>query len=206
MRCVSVRRTNLPIAGPGKARVLGPSTINAPNQPTCSARYAPSAEPALPSCYPLATPRPCSSISTKSQRKSPRRTRRSHSRSSWMARRQRPQGSQKHLAPAAAAACARAQPSRKHLAVHAGELAVEPHFQILRRNRRPLLLRVEHAHRSTLENHVHRSPRLGSRRSIIVRVGINPCATKSLIFWTVAGVNFVARLPARVALSCDVMV
>ena len=31
---------------------------------------------------------------------------RSHSRSSWMARRQRPQGSQKHLAPAAAAACA----------------------------------------------------------------------------------------------------
>src|SRR5258707_3607732 len=71
MRCVSVRRTNLPVAGPGKARVLGPSTINAPNQPTCSARYAPSAEPALPSCCPLATPRPCSSISTKSQRKSP---------------------------------------------------------------------------------------------------------------------------------------
>src|SRR3954466_3804251 len=70
-RCVWVRRTNSPIAGPGKARVLGPSTINAPNQPTCSARYAPSAEPALPSCCPLATPRPCSSISTKSQRKSP---------------------------------------------------------------------------------------------------------------------------------------
>ena len=66
-----------------------------------------------------------------------------------------------------------AQPSRKHLAVHAGELAVEPHLPILRRNRRPLLLRVEHAHRSTLENHVYRSPRLGSRRSIIVRVGIN---------------------------------
>ena len=37
----------------------------------CSARYAPSAEPALPSWCPLATPRPCSSISTKSQRKSP---------------------------------------------------------------------------------------------------------------------------------------
>ena len=68
---MSVRRTNSPIAGPGKARVLGPSTINAPNQPICSARYAPSAEPALPSCCPLATPRPCSSISTKSQRKSP---------------------------------------------------------------------------------------------------------------------------------------
>src|SRR6476619_4088249 len=71
MRCVSVRRTNSPIAGPEKARVPEPSTINTPNQPTCSARYAPSSEPALPSCCPLATPRPCSSISTKSQRKSP---------------------------------------------------------------------------------------------------------------------------------------
>src|SRR3982074_2427941 len=89
-----------------------------------------------------------------------------------MARRQRPQASKKHLAPAAAAACAGAQPPRKHLAVHACELAVEPHLQILRRNRRPLLLRLEHAHRSALENHVHRSPRLGSRRSLIVRVGI----------------------------------
>src|SRR3977135_1395975 len=71
MRCASVRRTNSPIAGPGKARVPGPSTINVPNQPTCSARYAPSAEPALPSCCPLATPRPCSSMSPKSQRKAP---------------------------------------------------------------------------------------------------------------------------------------
>jgi hypothetical protein len=35
-----------------------------------------------------------------------------------------------------------------------------------------LLLRLEYAHRSTVENHVHRSPRLGSRRSLIVRVGI----------------------------------
>ena len=68
---MSVRRTNLPTAGPGKARVLGPSTINAPNQPICSARYAPSAEPALLSCSPLATPRPCNSISTKSQPKLP---------------------------------------------------------------------------------------------------------------------------------------
>ena len=160
-----VRRTNSPIAGPEKARVPGPSTINAPNQLICSARYAQSAEPALLSRCPLATPRPCSSISTKSQRKSPWRTRRSHSRSSWMARRQRPQGSQKHLAPAAAAACAGAQPARKYLAIHAGELAVEPHLQILRRNRRSLLLRLEYAHRSTVENHVHRSPRLGSRRT-----------------------------------------
>ncbi len=59
-----------------------------------------------------------------------------------------------------------------NIRIHAGELAVEPHLQILRRNRRSLLLRLEYAHRSTLENHVHRSPRLGSRRSLIVRVGI----------------------------------
>ena len=62
----------------------------------------------------------------------------------------------------------------RDVAIHAGELAVEPHLQILRRNRRSLLLRLEYAHRSTLENHVHRSPRLGSRRSLIVRVGITP--------------------------------
>src|SRR3982074_3055676 len=68
---------------------------------------------------------------------------------------------------------ARSKSLTTNIRVHAGELAVEPHFQILRRNRRPLLLRVEHAHRSTLENHVHRSPRLGSRRSIIVMVGIS---------------------------------
>src|ERR1700704_2049452 len=36
--------------------------------------------------------------------------------------------------------------------VHAGELVVEPHLQILRRHRRPLLLRLEHAHRSAVEN------------------------------------------------------
>jgi DDE superfamily endonuclease len=55
----------------GKARVPRPFTISVPNQAMCSARYAPSVEPALHSCCPLATPRPCSSISTRSQRKSP---------------------------------------------------------------------------------------------------------------------------------------
>jgi hypothetical protein len=135
MRCVSVRR---PTAGPGKAHVLGPSTINAPNQPICSAPYAPSAKPALLSCSPLATPRPCNSISTKSQPKLPQAHMPSSFSTKPVARRQRPQGSQKHHAPVAAAACARAHPSRKYLAVHAGELAVEPHLQILRRHRRPL--------------------------------------------------------------------
>ena len=74
----------------------------------------------------------------------------------------------KHLAPAAAAACTRS--STLKMAVYAGELAVEPHLQILRRIVDQV--RLERAHRSALENHVHRSPRLGSRRSLIVRIGI----------------------------------
>ena len=82
--------------------------------------------------------------------------------------------SQKPIAPAAAAACARAQSARKYLAVHETELAVEPNLQILRRHRRSLLLRLEHPHRSALENHVHRTPRLGRRRSVNLRIGISP--------------------------------
>ena len=42
-----------------------------------------------------------------------------------------------------------------------------------------LLLRLEYAHRSTVENHVHRPPRLGSRRSLIVRVGISGSGPKA---------------------------
>src|SRR5947207_10646026 len=110
------------------------------------------------------------------------RSRHSDPRSSRMARRQRPQSARQHLAPAAAASLTRAQSPRKHLAVHAGELAVEPCLQILRRHRRPLLLRLEHAHRPALENHVHRPPRLGTRRSLIVRVGIRDCAKFALRF------------------------
>src|SRR6266704_2278630 len=48
------------------------------------------------------------------------------------------------------------------------------------------LLRLEHAHRSAVENHVHRPPRLGSRRSLNLRIGINgrparfPAATETM--------------------------
>src|SRR6516164_7878826 len=45
-------------------------------------------------------------------------------------------------------------------------------FQILRRYRRPLLLRLEHTHRPTLEDYVHRATRLGSSRSLNLRIGI----------------------------------
>src|SRR5262245_12257040 len=75
-------------------------------------------------------------------------------------------------ARAAAAARTRTQRSGKHLAVHASELAVQSDFQILRRYRQPLLLRLERTHRPTLEDHVHRATRLGSSRSLNLRIGI----------------------------------
>src|SRR2546425_13243081 len=89
-----------------------------------------------------------------------------------MAWRQSPGGSEKHLTRAAAAARTRTQRPGKRLAVHASELVVKPDLQILRRYRRPLLLRLEHTHRPTLENHVHRATRLGSSRSLNLRIGI----------------------------------
>src|SRR3984893_18235555 len=66
-----------------------------------------------------------------------------------------------HHALAVAAEIARAQSGREHLAIHARQLALEPRIQILRRHPRPLLLRLEQAHRHALENHDHRDQRLG---------------------------------------------
>src|SRR6266567_4628969 len=91
-----------------------------------------------------------------------------------MAWRQSPGGSEQHLTRAAAAARTRTQRPGKHLAVHASELVVKPDFQILRRYRRPLLLCLEHTHRPTLEDYVHRATRLGSSRSLNLRIGIRP--------------------------------
>src|SRR2546430_12202342 len=68
----------------------------------------------------------------------------------------------------------------KHLTVHASELVVKPDLQILRRYRRSLLLRLEHTHRPTLEDHVHRATRLGSSRSLNLRIGINRSSRKIL--------------------------
>src|SRR5262249_2002853 len=92
-----------------------------------------------------------------------------------MAWRQSPGGSEQHLTLAAAAARTRTQRPGKHLAVHASELVVKPDFQILRRYRRPLLLRLEHTHRPTLEDYVHRATRLGSSRSLNLRIGMRAC-------------------------------
>src|SRR5205809_7340300 len=97
-----------------------------------------------------------------------------------MAWRQSPGGSEQHLTRAAAAARTRTQRPGKHLAVHASELVVKPDFQILRRYRRPLLLRLEHTHRPTLEDYVHRATRLGSSRSLNLRIGISVPAVLGL--------------------------
>src|SRR5262245_35899750 len=112
-----------------------------------------------------------------------------------MAWRQGPQGSKQHLALAAPATRARTQRPRKYLAIHAAELVVEPNFQILRRHRRSLLLRLEHAHRSAVENHVHRPPRLGSRRSLNLRIGISCAAV--VIAGTPALMISIFFLPAK---------
>src|SRR5262245_52868654 len=108
-----------------------------------------------------------------------------------MAWRQSPGGSEQHLTRAAAAARTRTQRPGKHLAVHASELVVKPDFQILRRYRRPLLLRLEHTHRPTLEDYVHRATRLGSSRSLNLRIGIkrmipSPAASHRKSYWRCA--------------------
>src|SRR5262244_2331895 len=98
-----------------------------------------------------------------------------------MAWRQSPGGSEQHLTLAAAAARTRTQRPGKHLAVHASELVVKSDFQILRRYRRPLLLRLEHTHRPTLEDYVHRATRLGSSRSLNLRIGISHSPKTSFV-------------------------
>ena len=50
-----------------------------------------------------------------------------------------------------------------NIRVHARQLALEPRLQILRRYRRSLLRRLEQAHRSALEHHVHRIAPMGAR-------------------------------------------
>src|ERR1700761_3737139 len=89
-----------------------------------------------------------------------------------MARSEGAQGPAQHLADAVAAAFARAQQPGEYLAVHAPKLAVKPRLQILRQHCRSLLLRLEYSHRSALEDHVNRAPRLGLHRSINLRIGI----------------------------------
>src|ERR1700730_5520928 len=68
-----------------------------------------------------------------------------------------------HHHHSAAAEVPRAQPGRERLAVHARQLALQPHLQILRRSRRPLLCGMEQARRPALAHHVHRTAPMGPR-------------------------------------------
>src|SRR5207245_10385812 len=79
-----------------------------------------------------------------------------------------PQGPEQHLADTAASAFARTQSPGKHLAVHAPQLAVKPHLQILRRYRRPLLLCLEYTDRLTMKDHVDWPVLMRNRASVEV--------------------------------------
>jgi hypothetical protein len=55
----------------------------------------------------------------------------------------------------------RAQPGREHLSVHPRKLALQLHLHLIPRHSRPLLLRLEQAHRLVLAHNLHRLARLG---------------------------------------------
>ena len=52
---------------------------------------------------------------------------------------------------------------RKHLAVHEGYLAIQPHLQVLRGYRRPLLLRLANTAGAAMEDHVNWPTAMGTR-------------------------------------------
>jgi len=67
-----------------------------------------------------------------------------------------------HHAHAIAAQMPRTQPRRECLAVHARQLVIEPHLQILRRHPRSLLRRLEPVRQSTPTHNGYWKERLGS--------------------------------------------
>jgi hypothetical protein len=60
---------------------------------------------------------------------------------------------------------------------------------------------LEDAHRSTLENHVYRSPRLGSRRSVNLRIGIRPPEVRDVVMSDLEAALFVAAITVMVLLA-----
>src|SRR4051812_38768695 len=160
-RPVSARRTRLPGAGPDGAPGPAPRTISGRVRSTSSGRSARNRARARPCAAPMRyaghEPAPGGSRTSRG------------SRSPWghadgpgrMASRQGPRRAGQPHAGAAAGPSARIEPGREHLAVLARQLVVEPRVRLLRRHRRPLLLRVEPPHRPALDHHVHRPPRLG---------------------------------------------
>ena len=84
-----------------------------------------------------------------------------HRRSGRMALLKNPGDAEQHNFATATVKITRTQPGRKHLAVHARQLALKPCLQLLQRYCRSLLFRLEPTHRSAMENYVHRPSRLG---------------------------------------------
>src|SRR5277367_209707 len=82
--------------------------------------------------------------------------------SSRLARHREAESARKHDAGSVAVQIARTQSRRKHLAVYARQLALEPDLQKLRRHRRSLLFQLEQARRTALAHYINRNARLGS--------------------------------------------
>jgi len=98
-----------------------------------------------------------------------------------------PRRAAEHRPPAAAAQMSGTQPYRKHLAVHARQLAIQPGVQILRRYCRSLLRGVEQTNRSALAHHVHRHARLRARAGKFVRQTRSSINTDRGRIWRVCG-------------------
>src|SRR5690606_23946378 len=91
--------------------------------------------------------------------------RHSHHGPGKMAYVQQSRGPRKHHHPATAAQITRAEPGRKHLAVHEGQLALQPGLQILRGYHRPLLLRLAKTAAAAMEDHVNWPTPMGKKAS-----------------------------------------
>jgi hypothetical protein len=70
--------------------------------------------------------------------------------------------------------CPGTQPGRKHLAIHAGQLALKPRVRNLRCHRRHGLRGMAKAHCTTGHNHLNRDASVGPCRSNSMTVGIRP--------------------------------
>src|SRR6185312_4030635 len=111
-----------------------------------------------------------------------RQTRRAPARSSRMAFVQSSCRAGDNHAHAAPAEMPGIEPGRKRLAVHPPELVVEPRLPLLRQPPRPLLRGLEPSHQPTVENHVHRSARLGTQ--VLVKENWYKGASRALAFRT----------------------
>lgn len=160
----------------GSGRVVERGPVSRPTcdikAPTCSARSVRPAESGRLWRYPLLTPRPCNSISTRSAAMS----KRAHMPcSSWIgpaAHHRQSQDAEEHHADLPAVACAGTEPGREHLPIPAPELALEPRLRQLRRHHRRRMRGLAEIARRSPSNHFNRDARVGAHRSIPMTLGI----------------------------------